>query len=420
MNAHALPWHQRLHVQIFAAMILGFALALLFGEGAVRAVGWMGDLFVRLLKMVIVPLILSSIISGVASVGGGRSLGRLGAKTVLYYLVTSFLAILTGLILVNVLRPGVGADLGTVAGQELPELQTPSSLADIFLRMVPTNPVEAMSSGDMLGIIFFSILLGVALTKLPPAPRERLGQLVDDGFSVMMIITGGVIRLAPLGVVGLIAKAVSGSSVETFRSLALYMATIASGLAIHLLVTLPLLLLVVGRMRPVVHYRNMRDAMLMAFSTSSSSATLPVTLRCVENNVGVSNRVSSFVLPMGATVNMDGTALYECVGVIFIAQVMGFHLDLLAQATVVVTALLASIGAAGIPSAGLVMIFIVTDAINLTGPQVSLIVGTMLAIDRPLDMMRTMVNVTSDSAGAAIIARTEGEAGVNADATTTP
>jgi Na+/H+-dicarboxylate symporter len=231
----------------------------------------------------------------------------------------------------------------------------------------------------------------------------------------MMVITAGIIRLAPLGVLGLITTAAARSGLTALSSLGLYMLTIVTGLAIHLFLTLPLLLKFVGRLRPHVHYRNMSDAMLMAFSTSSSSATLPVTLRCVEEKVGVSNRVSSFVLPMGATINMDGTALYECVGVIFIAQVMGIPLDLHAQLVVVVTALLASIGAAGIPSAGLVMIFIITDAIHLKGPQVGLIVGTMLAIDRPLDMLRTMVNVTSDSCGAAIIATTEGEVGVNSE-----
>jgi Na+/H+-dicarboxylate symporter len=187
-----------------------------------------------------------------------------------------------------------------------------------------------------------------------------------------------------------------------------------AGLIIHLFLTLPLLLKFVGRVSPQIHYRNMSEAMLMAFSTSSSSATLPVTLRCAEEKVGVSNRISSFVLPMGSTINMDGTALYECVGVIFIAQVMGIPLDLHAQIVVVVTALLASIGAAGIPSAGLVMIFIITDAIHLQGPQVGLIVGAMLAVDRPLDMFRTMVNVTSDSCGAAIIAKSEGEGEVDA------
>jgi DAACS family dicarboxylate/amino acid:cation (Na+ or H+) symporter len=223
-----------------------------------------------------------------------------------------------------------------------------------------------------------------------------------------------VIRLAPLGVLGLITQEVARSGLARFEALAYYMFTVALGLSIHLFVTLPLLLLIVGRIQPWIHFRNMTDVLLTAFSTSSSSATLPVTMQAVEKRAGVSNQVTSFVLPMGATINMDGTALYECVAVIFLCQVMGFGLSVQAQIVVVATALLASIGAAGVPSAGLVMIFIITEAINLTGPDVKILVGMLLAVDRPLDMFRTMVNVFSDSCGAAIIARSEGETQVDA------
>ncbi len=407
------PWFARLHWQILAAMLAGAALGLIGGASAAGAVGWAGTLFVRLLRMVIVPLILTSIVSGVASVGEGRSLGRLGLKTFVYYVCTSLLAIITGLILVNLLRPGIGADLGKALSGTVPEVQTPSSLAEIFFRLVPTNPIAAMAEGDMLAVIFFALVIGVSITRLPSGRRQRLSGLFDDLFELMMQLTAGVIRLAPLGVFGLMTRAVASSGIGAFGSLGLYALTILAGLAVHLLVTLPAILLFVGRMNPWTHYRNMAEAMLMAFSTSSSSATLPVTLRCVEERVGVSNPVASFVLPMGATVNMDGTALYECVGVLFIAQVLGVPLDLAAQATVVVTALLASIGAAGIPSAGLVMIFVVTESVGLTGPEVATVVGAMLAIDRPLDMLRTVTNVTSDSVGAAVIARSEGEAGIN-------
>ncbi len=412
-NPH--PWYKKLHNQVFAAMLVGAVLGVFFSEGAVSWVGWMGTMFVRLLRMVIVPLIFTSIISGVISAGAGAKLGRLSIKTLVYYISTSLVAVLTGLVLVNLIKPGVGADLGQAASSALPTLQTPGSLTEIFYRLIPTNPVAAMANGDMLAIIFFSILCGVGILGLPRKERETLGGFVDAAFELMMVITAGIIRLAPLGVLGLITTAAARSGLSALSSLGLYMLTIVLGLTIHLFLTLPLLLKFVGRLRPHLHYRNMSEAMLMAFSTSSSSATLPVTLRCVEEKVGVSNRVSSFVLPMGATINMDGTALYECVGVIFIAQVMGIPLDFHSQLVVVVTALLASIGAAGIPSAGLVMIFIITDAIHLKGPQVGLIVGTMLAIDRPLDMLRTMVNVTSDSCGAAIIATTEGEAGVDSE-----
>ena len=408
------PLHHRLHVQIMLAMVAGAVVGFSFGESAVPWVGWMGTLFIRLLRMIMVPLIFVSVIGGVASVGGGRSLGRLGLKTVSYYVLTSFLAIIVGLAFVNLFAPGVGANIGIAEKAEMPEIETPGSLLDIFFRLVPINPIDAMATGDMLGIIFFAIMLGAALTQIPEFHRERLTELIKASFELIMKLTGWIIRLAPFGVFGLMTRAVAASGFDTFRALGLYMITIVSALSVHLLVTLPLLLWFVGRIKPWVHFRNMTDAMLTAFSTSSSAATLPVTLNVVEKKVGVSNRISSFVIPMGATINMDGTALYECVGVIFISQVLGVPLGFEAQAVVVITALLASIGAAGIPSAGLVMIFIVTEAVNLRGPEVAVIVGAMLAIDRPLDMYRTMVNVFSDSCGAAIIARSEGEADVDA------
>ena len=408
MNGPKKPIYGELYIQILGAMVLGTLLAFAGGETAVGWVGWMGTLFVRLLKMIIVPLVATSIISGVASVGGG--LGRLGAKTLLYYFSTSLLAILIGLCLVNLLAPGEGAFAGLAlnASGSL-QVETPDSLTDIIFRMIPTNPVAALANMDMLGIIVFCIAFGAALAGTPQNLRQPVVSLVEALFAVMMRLTGGVIRLAPLGVLGLITTAVAASGAATFSSMGRYMLTVASGLVIHTFLTLPLVLLLFARVSPRRHFRNMRDALLTAVSTASSAATLPITLRCVEENAGVSNRVSSFVLPLGATVNMDGTALYECVGVLFIAQVMGIPLDFTAQATVVLTALLASVGAAGIPSAGLVMIFIVLEAVNLRGPEVAAIVGTMLAVDRPLDMLRTGVNVFSDSCGAVLIARSEGE-----------
>ena len=229
----------------------------------------------------------------------------------------------------------------------------------------------------------------------------------------MMRLTSGIIKFLPIGVFALITRMVATTGFDAFRSLALYAVTVGSSITIHLFVTLPILLLILGRIAPRTHFANMREPLLIAFSTSSSGATLPVTLNTVEKKVGVSNKVASFVLPMGATVNMDGTAIFECVGALFIAQVLGFDLTIMQQAVVVLTALLASIGAAAVPSAGLVVIFIVLEAIGLRGPDVNVIVGSMLAIDRPLDMYRTAANVFSDSCGAAIIARSEGETEVD-------
>jgi len=408
------PWYRQLHWQIFAGMALGIAAGSIGGAAFAERVEWLGRLFVTLLRMVIVPLVITSIVTGVGSVGGGLGLGRMFGKTLGYYVLSSLLAILSGLALVNVIRPGVGASLVGAEPAKLPEIQTPSSLTELLLGMVPTNIVDAAGRADMLGVILFCILLGAAIAALPESPRRTLLGVFDAGFGAMMTMTGWIIRIAPIGVFALIAKVVGASGFEAFRALGLYMLTIAAGLTVHLFVTLPLLLILLGRIDPRVHFRNMIEPLVTAFSTSSSGATLPVTLRTVEEKVGVSNRVSSFVLPMGATVNMDGTALYECAGVLFIAQVLGAGLDIGAQAVVVFTALLASIGAAAVPSAGLVIIFLVLESVNLRGPEVEVIVGTMLAIDRPLDMYRTAVNVFSDSCGAAIIARSEGEDGVDA------
>jgi Na+/H+-dicarboxylate symporter len=403
------PWYGKLHWQILGSMLAGVATGLLWGAPAAEAFGWLGDLFIKLLKMIIIPLVVASIVSGVASVGGGRTLGRLFSKTLGYYVLSSALAIFAGLALVNLIRPGDGANIGLAHHQELPELATPHSPKNLLLDLVPDNVFKAAVNADMLSVIFFSILLGAAIAALPKLHQERLVGFFDSAFEAMMRLTSGVMLFLPVGVFGLITRLVGTSGLETFRALGYYMLTIALGLTFHLFVTLPLLLLLLGRINPLIHFKNMTEPLLMAFTTSSSAATLPVTITAVEKRVRVSNKITSFVLPMGATVNMDGTALYECAGVLFIAQVLGVSLSLTDQFLVVVTALLASIGAAAVPSAGLVIIFIVLEAVNLRGPEVNLIVGAMLAIDRPLDMYRTSVNVFSDSCGAAIIARSEGE-----------
>lgn len=410
-----LPWYRQLHWQVLAAMVAGALIGLAFGPAAAQKLGWIGDLFMRLLRMIIVPLVMTSIITGVASIGGGRALGRLFTKAMGYYVLSSLLAILVGLVLVNAIGPGINAQFIDAAGASAPTVTLPGSPAQLLLDIAPENIVRAAASGDMLALIFFSIIFGAAIIALPEKPRETLSGFFDAMFQAMMQLTSWIIRFLPLGVFAMIARMVGSTGFEGFKPLALYAVTLASGLSIHLFITLPLLLYLLARISPRIHFGNMRSALLVAFSTSSSSATLPVTMTAVEKRVGVSNRVTSFVLPLGATINMDGTAVFECVGALFIAQVLGVDLTLMQQLLVVLTALLASIGAAAIPSAGLVVIFIVLEAVGLTGPTVNLIVGSMLAIDRPLDMFRTAVNVFSDSCGAAIIARSEGEAEVDAE-----
>ena len=411
------PWYTKLHNQIFAAMILGIALGIGVGDPAATALGWLGTVFMQALRMLIIPLVFASLTSGVASIGTGRELGRLGAKTLGYYTISSVLAIFTGLFFVNTIRPGVGAEIAGIEAVALPEISKPAGAGEfalnLILQFIPQNPVQAMAEGAMLGIIGFAIILGIAIAHSPEGSREAARRAFGTFFEIMMVLTTSVIRFAPLGVLGLMTRAAAQSGGAAFVALGKYVLTLSCGLTVHALVILPLLLLLLGRIDPRIHYRNMFDALVMAFSTASSGATLPVTLRCVGKKVGVSNRVSSFVIPMGATVNMDGTALFECVGVMFIAQVLGVPLGFGQQMTIVATAFAASIGAAAIPNAGLVMIFIVLEAVGLQGPEAMLIVGTMLAIDRPLDMMRTAINVLSDSCGAAIIARSEGETEVD-------
>ena len=407
-------WHQQLHWRIAMAMALGVVAGLAGGEPLADAVGWIGTLFIRLLKMIIVPLVLTSIVTGVASVGAGAGLGRLFGKTLGYYMLTSFLACIVGLAMVNLIRPGDGADLLSAETEEMPELQTAQSPVEIILDIVPENFFAAAAATDMLAIIFFAIVLGITISTLRSQHRKPLQSLFEAGFEAMMRLTGGIIHLvAPIGVFALIARLVGTTGLGAFKALGLYALMLVCGLTVHLFVTMPLVLRFVGGINPIRHFKNMIEPIVMAFSTSSSGATLPVTIEAVENKVGASNRVTSFVLPMGATINMDGTALYECAGVLFIAQVMGVPLGIEQQVLVVFTALLASIGAAAVPSAGLVVIFIVLEAVNLTGPQVELIVGAMLAVDRPLDMYRTVINVFSDSCGAAIIAKSEGETGID-------
>jgi Na+/H+-dicarboxylate symporter len=412
-----------LHWQILAALVLGVGAGLLWPRGSVILGGlepyavfdFLGTLFLRALKMVIVPLLAGSIISGVAGVGANRGLGRMFGKTFAWYVTTSLLAILTGLVLVNLIHPGVidGVAVGDRMGLGAPPAELAEKLAgrgagdivNIVQRMVPDNPVAAAAQGQMLPLIFFCLLFGLAITMLAEEQRRVQLGFWETLFAVMMRITGWVIATAPLGIFGLMAKITASSGFDAFAPLARYGLTVLGALVFHAVVVLPLLVRFVGKLSPVRHARVMAPALLTAFSTRSSSATLPLTMDRIENGAGVSNRVTSFVLPLGATINMDGTALYECVAAMFIAQAYGVELGFVAQGVVVLTALLASIGAAGIPAAGLVMISVILEAVGLPLEGLALI----LAIDPVLDMCRTAVNVWSDSCGAVTVARTEGE-----------
>lgn len=420
----------KLHWQILIALILAVVAGRLSGvDGTFIGIHWfavyafVGTLFMNALKMIIVPLIVSSIITGVAGMGGSSGLGRLGGKTLLFYMATSFLAIITGLLLVNLISPGIidgepaqkvlglSADAAAQAADKV-QGRSAGDLLGVFHSMVPPNIIAAAANGQMLGLIFFSLLFGYFTTRIDPDTSTLMTRFWQGIADVMMGITDLVMKFAPLGVFALVAKTVAGIDAEELDSLAYSMGaftlTVILALAVHVLITLPIMLMVIGKVNPLRQYKAMAPALLTAFSTASSSATLPLTIECVRDNAGVSNRTSSFVLPLGATVNMDGTALYECVAAMFIAQAYGLELGLVTQFTVVLVALLTSIGVAGIPAASLVAITIILTTIGLPAEAI----GLILAVDRILDMFRTSVNVFSDSCGAVIIARTEGETGL--------
>ena len=410
----------KLHWKILIAIIVALAAGQMtpVESDLFTAYDFFGTLFLNALKMIIVPLIVSSIISSMAGLGEGDNLGRLGGKTLLYYTCSSLLAILIGLAVVNITTPGIsngqpaGAQLNLVADKAdtekaLANVEGRSSrdVLDVFLRMVPKNIVSAAHDGQMLGLIFFSILFGVFMTRISGQYQTTLQHFWRGVSDTMVAMTMFIMQFAPIGVFCLIAKTVSATGFGAFKPVLGFFLTVVVALALHTFVALPLALAVLGRIKPALHFKAMFPALLTAFSTASSSATLPLTMECVEERAGVSRKTSSFVLPLGATVNMDGTALYECVAAMFIAQAYGLDLSLATQFTIVLVALLTSIGVAGIPAASLVAIVVILAAVGLPPEGI----GILLITDRILDMMRTAVNVFSDTCATVIIAKSEGE-----------
>ena len=413
-----LKLHWQILIALAMAVITGLLLSHIGGETAeviIKGLSFIGTLFLNALKMLIVPLVMASIIAGISGIGERAAIGRLGVKTILYYMTTSLIAILIGLALVNVIEPGIvdgrlAKDVINLAddGSDIikhAEARQASDIFNLFLDMVPVNIVKAAANGQMLGLIFFGLLFGFFMMRIPQPYSETMRNFWQGVFEVMMRITQLVMKFAPIGVFALLTKVVATSGLDVFRPLFWFVLTVLAALAIHFFIVLPLILRFVARVNPLLHYRAMAPAILMAFSTSSSAATLPVTMDCVEKNAGVSNRTTSFVLPLGATVNMDGTALFECVAVIFIAQAYGADLSFATQFIIVITALLTSIGVAAVPHASLVAIVVILKSVGIADEGILLI----LAVDRILDMCRTSVNVFSDSCGAVVIGRSEGE-----------
>jgi proton glutamate symport protein len=430
------PFKLKLHWQTLIALVLAVAAGLMvqatgsaesgFGGAFGAVCDFVGALFMNALRMIIVPLIVSTVICGIATLGAGRDFGRLGLKTLIYYTITSMLAIVTGLFVVNLIGPGrvspetAAALVGSAESAESIMSRVgdrgAGDLVDIFLRMVPPNIIQAATdNGQLLGLITVSLLLGFFIARLPERHRQTQIAFWESVQELMMRITDFVIRFAPFGVFGLVAPLIARTGFALFSLLLVFTGTVLLALAWHFFINLGLLLRFAGKFNPLRHYVAMTPVLVTAFSTASSSATLPVTLETVQKGAGVSSRTSSFTLPLGATVNMDGTALYECVVVLFLAQIYGviagFEFGFGQQLMVVLLALLTSIGVAGIPAASLVAILVIMAAVGLPAE----LLGIVMVTDRILDMCRTAVNVFSDTCGAAIIARSDGETGVHAD-----
>ncbi|MFA1821921.1 dicarboxylate/amino acid:cation symporter [Virgibacillus oceani] len=385
--------------QILIAFVLAIAVGLLFGENA-SVVEPLGDLFLRLIQFIIVPLILATIIVGVTSAGNIRKLGRLGGKMITYYLLTSFMAISIGLLAGFVLSPGTGLDVIPDAGAEEPAETV--GIVDTLLSIVPTNPVEALSTANILQIIFFAVFLGIGITLVgeKATPVRRF----FDGLSeIMYKITNLVMLLVPLGVFGLLAPIVGQYGIDVLMPLIKLIAAVFIGCIVHAAVTYSIAVKTIGKLNPLTFFKGILPAATVAFSTASSSGTLPVTMKNTQENLGVSKQTSSFTLPLGATINMDGTALYQGVAVMFIAQYYGVELTFTQIITVALVATLASIGTAGVPGAGLIMLTMVLTAINLPLAGIALIAS----VDRILDMMRTAVNITGDASAAVVVESSE-------------
>lgn len=426
MSGAGKKWGLALHWQILIALCLALIVGIYLksnpevaGMNSVKGFEFVGNLFLRLLKMIVVPLIFTSIVSSIARLGEDHAFGRLGLKTAAFYVSTTTIAVIVGLVCVNVIGPGrvdpdvsaqMRASLDTSAAEVREAIAEQTSggalgvLMGVFQRMIPENIVAASAdNSEMLAIIFFSILFGYFVTKIDAQRRVPFLEMWESAYQVMLKMTDWIICFAPIGVFALVTATVANTGFDLLGAVLVFFFTVLLALGIHFFVILPTILIVFGR-NPIAHYRAMLPAFLTSFSTASSSATVPVTMECLQANGYVPRKYTGFVIPLGATINMDGTALYECVAAMFIAQIYGIDMTIGKQAIVIVMALLTSIGVAGVPSASLVAIVIILGAIGL--PVEAL--GLILAVDRVLDMCRTTVNVTSDSCGASVIAKTEG------------
>ncbi|OAV71227.1 Glutamate-aspartate carrier protein [Bacteroidales bacterium Barb4] len=395
----------KLHWQIFTGLILGGVFGILF-PAVSPYISWVGDLFMNALSMLIIPIIFFSIVSSIIGIQDtGFGLRKLGLKTMLFYVMTMAIALFTGLLLVNIIEPGSGIHIGDNPASPVTVEQ--SSIKDIVVNFIPKNIFAAFTVNNTLPVILIAFLVGLNVPKIAAEGKHSLTGLFQGGLELTLRITRLVIRFSPVGIFAIIVKQFSAAAdiLGLIQTMLMYVLTVALGLAIHTFVWLPLILRFGYRVHSWQHFKNMSSPLLAAFSTASSGATLPLTLHAVEHKDGVSSRITNFTIPLGAAVNMDGTALLECVAVIFIAQAYGIDLTMVQQMLIVFTSLLCAIGSAGVPMAALVMMAIILNVVGLPLEGIGLVIG----VDRILDMMRTAVNVYGDTCVAVMVAKSEGE-----------
>lgn len=391
--------------RILLALVLGVIVGMIWGPGA-STISWLGDLFVRLIRMVVVPLVFVTLVSGVVAMGDPAKLGSLGAKTLAVYMLTTLAAIVIGLVLAAALQPGVGVDLSAAAPTAVQET---IPLSERLLSIVPSNPIAALAEGNILAIIFFALLVGVSVLMIGEKGKP-VADLMESSSEMMLRITHWVMEVAPFGVFALIAAVAGTQGVAALLDVLTLALAVVLACLIHVIVVhgIGIIKLTLG-LSPITFFKGARDAMLVAFSTSSSSATLPVSMSVAEDNLGIKPVVASTVLPLGATINMDGTALYVGIVSVFAAQAFGIDLSLTDYAIVAGSTTLVSIGTAAVPGASLFLMAAVMGAIGITPEQIAIVIGFILPFDRPLDMLRTVVNICGDLSVATAVANWEGE-----------
>jgi Na+/H+-dicarboxylate symporter len=401
-----------------AANVSGLAEMTAWNDYAVPFLEFVGRAFIRLITMIVIPLVVASLLTGVASLGDVARLGRIGGKTITYYMATTAVAVTIGLGLALLVKPGSRLDAATRdtlsaefagdAAARLAQAAERPGVLEVLLGMIPDNPIAAAANFNLLPLIVFTLIFGAAVSLVEAERRDSILRFFGAVNDASMIMIDWVMKLAPYAVFALITAVISRFGLGVLQSLGIYAGVVVAGLLIHAVFTYGTLVAVLARINPLVFFQRIREVPPIAFGTSSSNATLPATMETAQEKLGISKPVASFVLPLGATINMDGTALYQGVATVFIAQVYGLELGLAALLTIVLTATLASIGAAGVPGAGIITLILVLQSIGLGG-QAAAGIALILGVDRILDMLRTAVNVTGDLSCAAFVARSEGE-----------